>query len=224
MGVLADSELSRTLYNRLGAEYGAVSAGKLAAEPGFRATSEAAKSVGEFLARHSFNAKAGARGLFSLGQHSGTATHTFVKDVGHFFGKSFKPWEAVKWTRIIGNAGRFLSVAGVFLQVFFQAKEDRDAKDIEEELRKCRTGIRDASNEVAKELEAHFDRETKSFIAGTYGQASAQIDRQLYELRAIRQCQGELVDVLMVLLEDTRELIGEMHGRPDDPRPSREVV
>lgn len=45
---------------------------------------------------------------------SGSVGHNAVKDVGHFFGKKFKPWEAVK---IADKIGKIAKVGGFAIQV-----------------------------------------------------------------------------------------------------------
>ena len=167
--------------------------------------------LGQFLVKHSFNPTDGAS-LFKLGQYSGTATHSMVKDIGHFFGKSFKPWEAVKWARIISNVGRVLNVAGFVLSIVLQLKEDADAAKMEQELRESRTAVRAGFGEVAHAVELHFDEATNTYVDETIGKRIAEVDEQLEELRNMQQSRSELFQELTGLLEDTRSLISEMHA------------
>lgn len=167
--------------------------------------------LGQFLVKHSFNPTDGAS-LFKLGQYSGTATHSMVKNIGHFFGKSFKPWEAIKWARIISNAGRVLSVAGVFLTFVLQIKEDADAAKMEQELREGRTAVRAGFGEAAHAVELHFDEETNTYVDEIIKQPIAEMDKQLEELRNMQQSRSTLFRELTGLLEDTRSLISEMHA------------
>ena len=166
--------------------------------------------LGQFLVKHSFNPTDGAS-LFKLGQYSGTATHSMVKDIGHFFGKSFKPWEAVKWARIISNVGRVLNVAGFVLSIVLQLKEDADAAKMEQELRESRTAVRAGFGEVAHAVELHFDEATNTYV-DDIKQRIAEVDEQLEELRDMQQSRSELFQELTGLLEDTRSLISEMHA------------
>ena len=210
--LIAESEFAKGLLRRLHSQFETSGPGtSTAAQARLRHVSEVTKQLGKFLARHSFKFNAGTSGLFSLGQHSGTTVHWIVKEGGHLFGKSFKPWEAVKWTRFIGNAGRFLSVAGVFLLFALQLKEDVDAAKYESDLRECRTAIRTGISEAAQAVETHFDQQTNSYITETFSQTVGRLDEQLKELRAIRQSQGAIFNELENLLEETRTLIGEMH-------------
>ena len=168
--------------------------------------------LGQFLIEHSFNPADGAS-LVKLSQYSGTQTHSMVKDIGHFFGKSFKPWEAVKWTRIIANASRVLSVAGVVLNLVLQIKEDADAAKLERDLRESRAAVRAGFGEVAHALELHYDEATNTYVAETIDQRLAEADKKLDELRDMQQSRSELFRELTDLLEDTQALISEMHAR-----------
>lgn len=178
---------------------------------GARQSADATHRLGKFLMEHSFNPTDGAS-LFKLGPYSGTAAHGVVKDIGHFFGKSFQPWEAVKWARTITNAGRVLSVAGVVLTVALQVKEDVDAAKLERELRESRTAVRAGFGEAAHAIELHFDEATNTYVAETMDQRLAEVDGQLQELRDMRRSRSDLFRELTDLLEDTRSLISEMHA------------
>lgn len=174
-------------------------------------SADAARRLGQFLVEHSFNPADGAS-LLKLGHYSGTATHGVIKDAGHFFGKSFQPWEAVKWARAISNAGRVLSVAGVVLTVALQVKEDADAAKLERELRESRMAVRAGFGEAAHAIELHFDEATNTYVAETMDQRLAEVDEQLQELRDMRRSRSDLFRELTELLEDTRSLISEMHA------------
>ena len=169
--------------------------------------------LGSFLVSKSFTPTTSTfSGLFKLNQYSGTATHGMVKNIGHFFGKSFKPWEAVKWTRNIANAGRVLSVAGVVLSIALQIKEDADAAKLERELREGRVAVRAGFDEAAHAVELHYDKATATYADQTIGQRIAEIDEELEKLRDMQQSRSDLFQELNSLLEDTRRLISEMHS------------
>ncbi len=214
---IAESELAKELFPRLDKRVEAqIPDVNIDSEVTSKAKTnmDVTRQLGEFLIKHSFDPKGSATfaNLFKLNQYSGTAAHGMVKDIGHFFGKSFKPWEAVKWTRWIANAGRFLQVAGVFLTIVFQMKEDADAARLESDLRESRTAVRAGFDEVACELELHFDKMTREYIDQTIGQWLAEIDQQIKELSALRQSRGNLFQDIDGLLDETRELISEMHS------------
>ena len=217
MNQIAESELAKELFPRLAKRVEAqVRDMNIDPETLSKAkkTADVTRQLGEFLIKHSFNPKASSTfaNLFKLNQYSGTAAHGMVKDIGHFFGKSFRPWEAVKWTRWIANAGRVLQVAGVVLTIVLQMKEDADAAKLELDLRESRTAVRAGFDEAAYELELHFDKATGTYVDQTIGQRLAEVDRQIKELNALRQSRGSLFQDIVGLLNETQGLISEMHS------------
>lgn len=212
---IANSELAKELLPRLIARL-EVDLANMNVAPEMLANaqkvSNASKELGKFLLKNSFDPKASTfAGLFKLNQYSGTATHSAVKALGQFFGKSFKPWEAVKWTRAIANTGRVLSVAGTVLSFALQVKADADAAKLEVDLRESRTAVRAGFNEVANVIEMHFDEATNTYVSQTIGQRLTELDQQLAHLRAMQQSQSAMFQDLVGLLEETRGLIRDMH-------------
>jgi small GTP-binding protein len=214
---IAQSELAKELLPRLIARV-EVDLGEIDVDPQVltkaRKASDVSRQLGEFLIKNSFNPTARTfGGIFKLNQYSGTATHGAVKAVGGFFGKSFKPWEAVKWTRAIANAGRVLAVAGTVLTFVLQLKEDADQSKLEADLRESRSAVRAGFNDVANVIEMHFDKATGTYVAKTIGQRLAEADQQLTELREMQQSRGDLFQDLVGLLDDARSLIRDMHAK-----------
>ena len=207
---IAESELVKTLIPKLEMKIQAIDVDpqKLATVKGY---SEDAHKLGRFLVEQSFNPQH-ATSWFKFRQYSGTPTHDAVKSIGHFFGKSFKPWEAVKWTRRIANAGRGLAVVGIFVSVAAQIKEEVDAAKQEQELREGRAAIRAGFDDAAREVELHFDKATNTYVDEIIGQELAEVDAQLKKLRDMRQSRSKLFQDLNGLLEGTRGLISEMHS------------
>ena len=169
--------------------------------------------LGSFLVSKSFNPTTSTfSDLFKLNQYSGTATHGMVKTIGHFFGKSFKPWEAVKWTRMIANASRVLAIVGALLTILTQILEDAKAAKLEQELREGRAAVRTGFNEAAHAVELHYDKATDTYVDQTIGKRIAEIDEELEELRNMQESRSGLFRELNGLLKDTRGLISEMHS------------
>jgi len=161
----------------------------------------------------SFTPKAGTLGeLFKLNQYSGTATHGAVKAIGNFFGKSFKPWEAVKWTRIVANVGRVVAVVGTVLTFILQIKEDADAAQLEKDLRESRSAVRSGFNDAAHVIEMHYDQATGAFVANTLTTEIEAVDKQLVDLRNMQQSRSDLFAELLSLLDETRFMIRDLHA------------
>lgn len=57
---------------------------------------------------------------------SGSTLHEGVLTIGHFFGKKFKPWEAVRWASNIGKVAKFgIPVLATGLDIWMQVREDK---------------------------------------------------------------------------------------------------
>ncbi|WP_341325718.1 GTPase [Methylotuvimicrobium sp. KM2] len=216
VGDIANSELAKELLPRLVHRIEQASISPEAMK-NLKKTSDISSKLGEFLVRNSFTPKTGTLGgLFKLNQYSGTATHGAVKAVGKFFGKSFKPWEAVKWTRTVANVGRVFAVAGTVLTFVLQIKEDADAAQLEIDLRESRSAVRSGFNDAAHVIEMHFDKATQSFVSSAVSSEIENVDSQLDELRNLQQTRSDLFQNLLGLLEETRDLIKNVHSTKEE--------
>lgn len=212
VGDIANSELAKELLPRLVHRIEQASISPEAMK-NLKKASNISSRLGEFLVKNSFTPKTGTiGGLFKLNQYSGTATHGAVKAIGKFFGKSFKPWEAVKWTRTVANVGRVFAVAGTVLTFVLQIKEDADAAQLEVDLRESRSAVRSGFNDAAHVIEMHFDKATQSFVSSAISSEIENVDSQLDELRNLQQTRSDLFQNLLGLLEETRELIKSIHS------------
>ncbi len=212
VGAIANSELAKVLLPRLAHRF---EEARIRPETmsKFKDVSDISSKLGEFLVRNSFTPKAGALGgLFRLNQYSGTATHEAVKTIGHFFGKSFRPWEAVKWARALANVGRVMAVAGTVVTFILQIKEDIDAAQLERDLRESRSAVRSGFNDAAHVIEMRYDQMTGAYIASTLTTEIEAVDRQLAELRDMQQSRTDLFQVLISLLEETQGMIRNLHA------------
>lgn len=214
---IANSELAKELMPRLSARVeSAVKEANINPET-IRKIGGAAKAsseLGQFLIKSSFNPTATTLGgLFKLNQYSGTAAHDFVKALGGFMGKRFMPWEAVKWTRFIANAGRVLSLVGAVLSIALQIKEDIDAAQRDKDLRESRSAIRTGFNDAAHEIEVHYDTATGQFVSKMIAPEIVVVDKQLAELRSVLVTKSTLFEELSTLLTETQDFIRDLHAK-----------
>jgi GTP-binding protein EngB required for normal cell division len=211
VGAIANSELARELLPRLlhRIEEASISPDTMS---NLKKASDISSKLGEFLVRNSFTPKAGGLGgLLKLNQYSGTAAHSGLKAMGHFFGKSFKPWEVVKWTRVVANVGRVLAVAGTVLTIILQIKEDADAAQREKDLRESRSAVRSGFNDAAHHIEMHYNQATEAYIASTLRAEIEIADKQLAELREMQRSRTALFRDLTELMEETNRMIRDLH-------------
>ncbi len=172
--------------------------------------SEALSKGGTAIVNH-----AGGAGVKGLGGLKGTDMHQLVVNVGHFFGHSFKPWEAVKITKGINIAGKVLGIAGIVLSMFMQGKEDYDAEQNVKKQRQAREQIRAAYNSAAEELETHCSRSLKELVNQKLMPKLEKINESISQIRELRTGKSEKCDRLMALEADCRALIGQIHSNTD---------
>ena len=211
---IANSELAKELSPRLEnlIEQASISPNIMS---NLRNASGVSSLLGQFLVKNSFDPNSGPiGGLLKLNQYSGTTTHNVVKVAGEIFGKKFKPWEAVKWTRNVANVGRFFAVAGSVVSIALQIKEDADAAQVESDLREFRTAIRTGYNKAAQVTEMYFDEATKTYISGEFSSEIEDVDRKLSELQIKQEERSKLSNNISALLEETGTLIRDLHRNP----------
>ena len=207
VGQIVEGELAKELLSRLRGRIDPETLSKM------KQGGDITYRLGQFLVSKSFTPTTSTfSDLFKLNQYSGTATHGMVTSIGHFFGKSFKPWEAVKWARKIANAARVLAVVGAVLSIVAQIKKDVDAAKLEQDLCEGRAAVRAGFDEAAHAVELHYDKATDTYVDQIIGKRIAEIDEELEELRNMQESRSGLFQELYGLLDDTRGLISEMHS------------
>ena len=166
---------------------------------------EAAKEFGTFLVRNSVKDGVAARGVLSFRAYSGTATHDAVKAIGHTFGYRFAPFEAIKLTKNIAQAGKIIGAAAIVFGVFVQIKEDVDAGRAERAERDLRGDIVGRFDQSARIIETHFDEKTGEYIANRF--SLDDLDAQIDKLRQSKQHKSDGYQAISALLARARDLL-----------------
>lgn len=156
---------------------------------------------------------AAANGLKAF---TGSNLHQVVLDIGHFFGHSFKPWEAVKWVKGINVAGKALGVFGVVLSVGMQAKDDINNDKREKEMRKGRENLRAGFNNAANEVIRYFNNALGNFLLENYQNRISKIDAQIATIRKMRLGKSETYNLIENAQNDCRLLISDIHQTYSD--------
>ncbi len=144
---------------------------------------------------------------------SGSKAHQLVLDIGHFFGHSFKPWEAVKWTKGINVAGKALGVLGVVLSIGLQAKDDYDNEKRQREMRANRDSVRASFNKAADALEDQCAAGLRKLLneSEVFQPRIDAINKQLDDIRDLRRSKSFACNKLIKEIKSCQELIEEMH-------------
>lgn len=151
---------------------------------------------------------AAANGLKAF---SGSTAHEWVLNVGHYFGHSFKPWEAVKWVKKLNVAGKTLGVFGVVFSWGMQTKEDINNEKRKIEMRENREKLRAGFNDAANELRMHYKSALNSFLNENYRRRIEEIDETIVDIRKLRKDKNEACKLLEQAQEECRLLISDIH-------------
>ena len=124
----------------------------------------------------SFSGADKAVGVFARsGEISGSAGHALVKDIGSTIGYKFKPWQAVKITKNIGNVAKFagpaLAVISVGVEIYGAVKEEKELKKIAVSKSQMNESFYEIAKEVVSQIKEkvnnyvkeHIDREINKF-------------------------------------------------------------
>lgn len=96
-------------------------------------------------------------------QMAGGAGHQLIYNVGKMFGKNFKPWEAVKMAKGLGQALAFVGIAmsayEIYEQVNEDAKADEKQRQFEQQLQEARAQIRALADAMVAQLLEIYQKE-----------------------------------------------------------------
>ncbi len=96
---------------------------------------------------------------------AGSHLHKSVRTIGGFFGHKFRPWQAVKIAKGIGNVARVVGVVAGVLGPLLQYLDERHSDNVARDLREARSSIRAAYRGAASEVAAQFQSSTEAGIA-----------------------------------------------------------
>lgn len=111
----------------------------------------------------------GVNGVFGgISNASGSQLHNIVLNVGHFFGKSFRPWEAVRWASNIAKVAKFgipVITAGIdiWMQLHEEKKENERLTQIKESKNQFITGYQGELNKVKGQFEDYLNTVLKNY-------------------------------------------------------------
>lgn len=145
-----------------------------------------------------------------ISQASGSQLHEFVKGVGHFFGKKFKPWEAVRWAGNIAKFAKFgipVVTAGIdiWLQFRESRKEDERMQQIKDSKDQFITGYQGAVNNIKEQFVNYLQQ-----VLENYNNKRNEINMSKDELikasqqnqklqKSIESLEGEYVDFIEII-------------------------
>lgn len=162
----------------------------------------AAGDVGQWLLKQ---AKApGARSLKGLRALKGSNLHSAIGKIGHFFGKKFRPWEALKYAKALKVAGKVLAIAGALLPPLIQAWESWQEDKAAKRLLTAKAELRNEFNTVASAMREEFARAVDDLARDLL--STAELDEKLSDLAQRTTARDEGQDTVRQLLVEARTL------------------
>ena len=156
-----------------------------------------------------FSIAAGESGnLSSLSGVSGSLMHEGVLSVGHFFGKSFHPWEAIKLARGLGTAAAIL---GPVLVIAGQIWDDRQEAKRQEQMRENRRAIIRLFQGAAAELHENTHQAIHAMAHAWRQESITPIAEAIDQVVKTRQEHQDWETKAHCLQRDLRQLIRHIH-------------
>lgn len=95
---------------------------------------------------------------------AGSTLHKVVYGIGKKIGHKFRPWEAVKITKNIGNVAKCLGPVTAVFGLFFDIKETVDESKKAEELKKAQLSFRQEFVNIRDDLEQQYSNSINEMI------------------------------------------------------------
>ena len=141
---------------------------------------------------------------------SGSPLHEGVLTIGHFFGKKFKPWEAVRWASNIGKVAKFgipVLVAG--LDIWMQVSEDKRENKIIAQIKTAKNQFVTTYQCEINKIKSQFEDYLHTILEN-YANKRDEINKSKDELitlstrneelgRSIKDLEGEYVDFIEII-------------------------
>ena len=145
-----------------------------------------------------------------VSQASGSSLHEIVLNVGHFFGKSFKPWQAVRWASNIAKVAKFgIPVITAGIDIWMQFREEEKENQRLNQIKDSRNQFVTTYQTEINKIKSKFEQYMNSVIEN-YVNKRNEINRSKEELiqaskrndqisHAINELEGEYVDFIEVV-------------------------
>lgn len=156
----------------------------------------------------------GVNGVFGgISNASGSQLHNIVLNVGHFFGKSFRPWETVRWASNIAKVAKFgIPVVTAGIDIWMQLREEKKENDrlrqIKESKNQFITGYQGEMNKVKGQFENYLNtvlenyRDKRNDVNNSKDEIIKASKRNDAINKSINELEGEYVDFIEMIEED----------------------
>lgn len=184
---------------------------------------ESIRDIGKFLGvagkgfkNWCINAEKAGNGLRKL---SGSEAHKFVLDVGHFFGKKFRPYEALKIVNKLGKAGEVLTKVGTKVSVvtavaspLIAAYEEYQEGANEKRLLEARNEVRNNFRTWANEIKRNAQEKRAELLNSVHDKELDTINSRIHSLRDKEKLQTKQSKLLLELQQEVERTSRDIDG------------
>ena len=141
---------------------------------------------------------------------SGSTLHEGVLTIGHLFGKSFKPWQAVRWASNIAKVAKFgIPVLATGLDIWMQVREDKRENERIEQIKSDKNQFVTTYQCEINKIKSQFEDYLHTILEN-YANKRDEINKSKDELitlstrneelgRSIKDLEGEYVDFIEII-------------------------
>lgn len=155
--------------------------------------------------------KVGETGLKAI---AGGDAHKGILEIGHFFGKKFKPYEAQKMALKLGKfgenavkVGRVMGAAQIIIAPALAIYEENQEVKYAENLKKTRLEARDKFNEMSKSVKENYINHLESVLNNVHDKELENISINSKELRNTELAKSDYVKELELIINECDVLI-----------------
>lgn len=152
----------------------------------FKAVNEVcSKITGKTLQLATKGSKASAGFLIKVSEASGSPLHSTIKLIGEKLGYKFKPWQAAKIAKNIGNVAKFAGPIVSTFSFIFSAKDTLDEATQAERIANEQVKYRQSFIEIVDDLEKQYVAQTSGIfevyreITNNIAQNRAQVQKSI---------------------------------------------
>lgn len=141
---------------------------------------------------------------------SGSALHNTVYNTAKFFGKNFKPWEAVRWASNIAKFAKFgIPIITGGLDIFLQLRNNQQEKKIEKQIREAKNKMITSYQTEINKIKDQFTQYLQS-VLNNYKSKHDEVNQSINQIiinskrndaitKKIKELEGEYIDFIEVI-------------------------
>ena len=179
-----------------------------------QAAEQGSQLLGDLATRFALNSAAVAQGASGMARFSGSAAHAAVLNIGHFFGHSFRPWEAVRYAGFIGRAAPVLSILGVAVSIGTQILADHQEQKRSEQAQQLRRQVVTEFDQAAEHMGREARAQSESAVQELLIEPLRELEQHRAQLDDLRQERNASLSRLRSVRDDTSRLIKRIHSKP----------